>query len=129
MTDYLFVYGTLTKNNKPNFELMINKMEYVGRGKIRGKLYDLGEYPGVIEHQDGYVFGEIYRINDSKTLSMIDKYEDFDKSNPEKSLYLRKIIDATLEDGTETKVYAYLYNQSIKNMKEIPTGIWKQKNP
>ena len=127
MTDYLFVYGTLVRNSKHNSEFMLEKMEYVGTGKIHGNLYDLGEYPGVIENNEKYVYGEIYRIHDPEMLSVIDEYEEVDHVAPQKGLYIRKITNAILEQGTEIQVYVYFYNKSIKNMKEIPSGKWNKK--
>ena len=127
MTDYLFVYGTLVRNSKHNSEFMLDKMEYVGTGKIHGKMYDLGEYPGVIENNEKYVYGEIYRAHDLKILSAIDEYEGVDHIEPQKGLYIRKITNAILDHGKEIQVFAYFYNKSIKNAKEIPSGKWNKK--
>ena len=127
MTDHLFVYGTLTRTNEPNFELILNKLKYIGSGKILGKMYDLGEYPGVIENNEKYVYGEIYQIHDLKMLSAIDEYEEVDHIEPQKGLYIRKITNAILDQGKEMQVFVYFYNKSIKNTKEIPSGKWNKK--
>ena len=126
MTDHLFVYGTLKQANEPNFEFILNKLEYIGDGKIHGKMYDLGEYPGVIENNEKFVYGEIYRIQDQEMLFAIDDYEEVNRREPQKGLYVRKLVKAIFEDGKEIEVYAYFYNKSIKNAKEIPSGKWNK---
>lgn len=128
MTDYLFVYGTLVRNSKHNSKLMLEEMECIGTGKIHGKMYDLGEYPGVIENNEKYVYGEIYRIHDLKILSAIDEYEEVAQLESQKGLYIRKITNAILDQGKEIQVFAYFYNKSIQNMKEIPSGKWNENN-
>lgn len=122
----LFVYGTLTQNRVKNSYVIINKMlQYLENGKIKGKLYDLGEYPGAIENKEGYIYGEIYRINDPKVLDNIDEYEGYYPNKLQESLYIRKITTAILKGGKEIPVFVYFYNKDIHNANEIPSGKWK----
>lgn len=113
--NYLFVYGTL-KNSLP-------KNSLVGSGKIKGKLFDLGFYPGAIESDDGIIEGVIYDVDD-ETLNRIDGFEGYRKNDIENSLFVRKLTTATTYDCKEISVYVYYYKQSIENSEEILSGNW-----
>jgi len=84
----VFVYGTLLKGMSRSHSLSTSRFE--GFGVIRGSLYDLGSYPGIVDF-DGSVYGEIYDI-DSSTLVALDHIEGYDINYPESSLYSRKEV-------------------------------------
>jgi gamma-glutamylcyclotransferase (GGCT)/AIG2-like uncharacterized protein YtfP len=103
--------------------------EFVGRGTIRANLYDLGDYPGakVLGAEPGQrASGELYRLRDPKlALKTLDGYEDFYPLKPNKSLFIRKLVSVTLEDGRKKRAWAYLYNRGTANAKLIPTGRYR----
>jgi gamma-glutamylcyclotransferase (GGCT)/AIG2-like uncharacterized protein YtfP len=47
----------------------------VGKATARGSIYRVDFYPAYKPEPDGEVHGEIYRLNDSKTLAELDDYE------------------------------------------------------
>lgn len=54
--DYLFVYGTLRKGYDPNpKKKIVNNLQFVGKAKIGGSLYDLGDYPGAVKNKPAAV--------------------------------------------------------------------------
>ena len=124
MGNYLFVYGTLKKNNDPHSEFLFNKLEYVGTGTIRAKLYDLGDYPGITESNNTIVYGELYQILDIKNLSKIDEYEETNPVDTLKGLYVRNLVQVNMDDGSNVQAFAYFYNKNIEHEKEIPSGRW-----
>jgi gamma-glutamylcyclotransferase (GGCT)/AIG2-like uncharacterized protein YtfP len=103
--------------------------ELVGRGTIRGNLYDLGDYPGarVVGAEPGQrVSGELYRLRDPQlALRILDEYEEFSPLRPSKSLFVREILAVTLEDGRKKRAWAYLYNRGIANARLMPTGCYR----
>src|SRR5208337_285487 len=103
--------------------------EFVRRGSIRANLYDLGDYPGarVLGAEPGQrVSGELYRLRDPKlALKTLDEYEEFSPLKPNKSLFIRKLVSVTLEDGRKKRAWAYLYNRGIANARLIPTGRYR----
>jgi gamma-glutamylcyclotransferase (GGCT)/AIG2-like uncharacterized protein YtfP len=103
--------------------------EFVGRGTIRANLYDFGEYPGarVVGAESGRrVSGELYRLRDPElALKTLDEYEEFSPLKPNKSLFIRKLVSVTLEDGRKKRAWAYLYNRGIANARLIPTGCYR----
>lgn len=106
MSEYLFVYGTLM-SGMPAAEMLTGAARLVGRGLVRGALYDLGKYPA-LRPGDGDVWGEVYAVAGAATLRRIDAYEGYDPSRP-RSLFRRGRVDVRLEDGSVIKAWAYFY--------------------
>ena len=62
MSEYLFAYGTLIPGCEPaQMNSACSRLEFVAEGTVRGILYDLGTFPGVIEG-DGVVRGVVLRV-------------------------------------------------------------------
>lgn len=61
MPEFLFVYGTLMGGQRKDLLAKVGAT-FFGRGTIRAKLYDLGEYPGVKPDHRHQVKGELYRL-------------------------------------------------------------------
>jgi gamma-glutamylcyclotransferase (GGCT)/AIG2-like uncharacterized protein YtfP len=124
----LFVYGTLMKGFRGDWQRKLGA-EFVGRGTIRANLYDLGDYPGarVVGAEPGRrVSGELYRLRAPElALKFLDKHEEFCPLQPNKSLFVRKLLAVTLEDGRKKRAWAYLYNRGIANAKLITTGRYR----
>jgi len=124
-TPLLFVYGTLMKGFREDWRRKVGA-EFVGRGSIRASLYDFGDYPGarLFGAETGErVSGEMYRLRDSTlALRILDKYEEFFPLQPKKSLFIRKRVSVTLEDGRRKRAWTYLYNRAVARAKLIPSG-------
>lgn len=124
--EHLFVYGTLRRGGgSPLSKLLSEQAELVGLGAFQGKLYDLGEYPGVIPSSNpaDAVVGEIYALNrGSSVLIMLDKYEDYLPDQPERSLYLRQLAPISAGENKTLQAWIYLYNGSINGCKQITPG-------
>lgn len=110
MSEYLFVYGTLM-SGMPAAEMLTGAARLVGRGLVRGVLYDLGEYPALWPG-DGDVWGEVYAVAGGATLRRIDAYEGCDPSQPE-SLFRRGRVDVRLENGAVIRAWAYFYDRPL----------------
>ncbi len=122
--DKLFVYGTLRRGFDPH-EYLRSFARFVGRGRIAGRLYDLGEYPGAIpsELPGEEVEGELYELGDlGRQLKTLDDYEEFDPKHPEKSLFIRQQVDVSLEGGERLKAWAYLLPRKPLDARRITSG-------
>jgi pyruvate carboxylase len=81
MTDnncYLFVYGTLRKGfSSPVYKSIVEDIEWMGYSTVKGRLYDIGEYPGAVpSDSEDLIIGEIIRIKSPvKVLGLLDEYE------------------------------------------------------
>ena len=72
---FVFVYGSLRRGNAGAMSVRFPNAVYVAEGRVRGSLYDLGEYPGlVMDGAASFVTGEVYQVDDD-TLNRLDKFE------------------------------------------------------
>jgi gamma-glutamylcyclotransferase (GGCT)/AIG2-like uncharacterized protein YtfP len=112
----LFVYGTLHPERAPvEIAEVARRLRSLGKARVRGALYDLGEYPGVVmgPQDRGVVQGEVFLLpEDDDTLARMDAYEGFDVGDLAGSLFVRREVRARMEDGAELVCWIYLYNQS-----------------
>ena len=79
---YLFVYGTLRRGLANRHARYLSEhAQWIGEARVRGRLYDLGRYPGLCLCSDGdeWAPGELYRMPvSSDLLTTLDQYEGAD---------------------------------------------------
>lgn len=125
--DYLFVYGTLRKCfDHPMHQSMIRYAEYHSAGLMNGKLYDLGNYPGMVysNADNCSVTGDIYIIKDREKLFwVLDSYEGISESGHVNDEYIRVKREADRADTDEALVcWVYLYNRNPQHFRRILSG-------
>ncbi len=119
---HLFVYGTLMRGHSLHkFLAKKGQAEFVGKARIRGRLYRLrrGRYPGAVlaGRAHGFVHGELYRINDPPSaLKLIDRIEGCDEG-----LFRRRRVDVWA-NGSKIRAWTYFYARSLEGAERIPTG-------
>jgi gamma-glutamylcyclotransferase (GGCT)/AIG2-like uncharacterized protein YtfP len=117
MSDRLFVYGTLRPDHAPSeIADVVHSLELVGPGTIQGKLYDLGEYPGVIldEGASQDVTGLVFDLDRSpEALAYLDAYEGYNPDDVENSLFRRLQTAVTFRDGDRELCWVYVYNRPV----------------
>ena len=76
MTNHLvFVYGTLRRGSTHSMSIRFPESKFITEATVRGSLYDLGSYPGlVLDESSSLVAGEVYEVDD-ETLKQIDDFE------------------------------------------------------
>lgn len=130
MTDLVFFYGTLmTPFNRTGRRGLDQHLEFKGRGTIEAALFDLGIYPAAVPATDGRVWGEVYEMTRPVVvLRALDEIEGYHPSEPEASLYMRRVCPVTMADGTGTEVYAsaYFYNAPLGRAERIASGDYLQ---
>lgn len=97
---------------------------FLGPCRFRGKLLDLGGFPGVVDG-DTLCHGVRYQLMDASLIEAMDAFEDV-TDDPATSLYVRKKIPLLDDDFTPTGVEAwiYWYNQPTEGYDEITGGNW-----
>lgn len=113
----LFVYGTLhPKTAPPEVRDDVRRLRPEGKGTIRGRLLNLGEYPGVVQTRGaGEVSGHVFSLPpDPKLLDRLDKYEEYYADDTRRSLFLRKLVNVKREDGTVERCWVYVLNPAHK---------------
>ncbi|MBV8841333.1 MAG: gamma-glutamylcyclotransferase [Bryobacterales bacterium] len=74
----LFVYGTLRRRFRNRHALLLARSsEFIGLGRIRGRLYRLSRYPGIRldSAENTWIPGEVYRFKNLRFLTALDRYE------------------------------------------------------
>ena len=117
----VFVYGLLMRGHELHHYM--ESGEYAGDGRVKGALVSLGRYPGLIEGS-GTVLGELYRFADlPSALDVLDDVEEFEPTDPSRSLYLRIAMPVQTADG-EVEAWVYRYNGSTEGSQKIASGKW-----
>ena len=135
MKRYLFSYGTLIPHHAPaEVASTVKLLRRVGRGSVRGRLYDLGDYPGAVLSRTGPVIaGQVFELpEDPDVLRRLDEYEGFDPSHPQGSLFVRMKWPVTLRNGKKMSCWVYAYNRRPNRARTITGGDYskqrKQRN-
>lgn len=124
---YLFVYGSLRSGfHNPVYEYISRYFDFVSNGKVKGKLYDLGEYPAAIPtEEESHIIGELYHIKDvsefSWAIAQLDDYEGLNVEEGETQLYRRELEKIVTDDKTHT-AWIYWYNQTIEGKPLVTSG-------
>jgi len=124
---HLFVYGSLRSGfHTPAYEYISRYFNFVGDAKVRGRLYDMGTYPGgVPADDDAFIIGELYGIRDQSEFSwaigQLDDYEGVTVESDEVQLYRRELADAIINDGT-IAAWIYWYNGDVSGRPVITSG-------
>jgi gamma-glutamylcyclotransferase (GGCT)/AIG2-like uncharacterized protein YtfP len=125
-SDRLFVYGTLMRGfDHPMAKLLAKSADFLGEAKCKGRLYRVKHYPGLVLSDDpaDIVFGEVYRLRaGEELLRAFDMYEACGEGFPEPTEYVRKTIAVTLDDGTASEAWTYLYNWPVARLPRIASG-------
>jgi gamma-glutamylcyclotransferase (GGCT)/AIG2-like uncharacterized protein YtfP len=124
MNNLIFVYGTLLDaENKYGLYLRDNS-KFFSSAKVKGKLFDIGQYPGVVLYPDGadIVHGVLLQMdNPEAILDIIDIYEGFGEDQPQPNEFIRVPTQAETESGIQI-CWIYVYNLPLENIPQITSG-------
>jgi gamma-glutamylcyclotransferase (GGCT)/AIG2-like uncharacterized protein YtfP len=126
---YLFVYGSLRQDAGHGMHhlLAAHDASLVGPATVRGELYTLGEYSGLVPRSDttDRVRGELYELEAAdveRALNALDDYEGLgDESSPPHE-YRRELLPVEIGDGRQVKAWAYVLNRSVEGLERIRSG-------
>jgi gamma-glutamylcyclotransferase (GGCT)/AIG2-like uncharacterized protein YtfP len=122
MVRHIAFYGLLNPGHGPFERLgLADALEFVGPCRIRGRLYDLGDYPALVRGE-GMAEGRLYRIRDPRVLKPLDGFEAVVRDVPKASEYLRRPI--RLDDPAVT-AWVYIYNRRPPPGTRVPDGPWR----
>jgi gamma-glutamylcyclotransferase (GGCT)/AIG2-like uncharacterized protein YtfP len=93
---------------------------FVEAGKVRGRLVDLGRYPGMVTGV-GQIKGEVYRIDDPELLPVLDREEGYN--------FERSRVIATLGSGRHARVWVYRYRGPREGAVAIAHGDYRRARP
>jgi len=123
-SSYLFVYGTLLDEANEFAVYLKENCIFYKEGKFKGRLYDIGEYPGAIVESgnDAFVYGSIFILNDTQSiLKILDDYEGVGEDESQPNEFIRKLL--TIETADKPiKCWVYLYNLPVDGLRQIVSG-------
>jgi len=128
MTDILFVYGTLLQLGNEFADYLNQQCTYITSGKIRGILYDIGEYPGLVIPGDAehYTYGSVFKLRHPKeNLRAIDDYEGFGPGQEQPNLFVR-VIKPVETNNDIIEAWVYLYNLPVADLPQIISGNYSE---
>jgi gamma-glutamylcyclotransferase (GGCT)/AIG2-like uncharacterized protein YtfP len=112
----LFAYGTLRDALQRDMILRGAPTREVGPATTPGVLYDLGNYPGLVDGAPGErVPGVLVELADEAALARLDTYEDVDAG-----LFVRRRATVHLDAGGDVEAWVYVYNRSVRGRRRIP---------
>lgn len=113
----IFVYGTLMPGFSNYRVYLEGKTEKELSATTKGKMYDVGAFPAVVEGEST-IKGSLIYIKDSykKVLDALDELEG--------CLYTRIITEVFLDEDKPIFAWIYRWVLSTDNLVEIPSGDW-----
>jgi len=124
---FVFAYGSLRKGfNSSAYEYISRYFNFFGSATVKGKLFDLGEYPAAIPvEEDAFIKGELYSVKNedefSWAIAQLDDYEGVLVEPPEQPMYRREIAD-TFINNTIVPAWVYWYNGDVSGKPVITSG-------
>lgn len=130
--EYLFVYGTLRPGTGHPMSVFLEKNAHcIGRAKTPGRLYDLGNFPGMLEAEtsDDWVHGDLLQMSDPATvLRELDRYEECSPDDPEPHYFGRRKFPVFLKTGEQFDAWAYYYLRAVDEKQRIKSGEYQANN-
>jgi gamma-glutamylcyclotransferase (GGCT)/AIG2-like uncharacterized protein YtfP len=121
---FIAFYGTLLRSGRTPMHPHIAKyLLYQRECLIPGILYDLGDYPGLKPGRQP-VRGELYAIQDSQILALLDEYESSDPDPPE-ATFSRQLV--TLIEP-HTVAWCYFFDGKVSRQQIIASNSWHKKS-
>lgn len=121
----LFVYGTLRRAfQNPHARLLSKNATFLGQARIRGRLYRVRQYPGVLlcPGIEEWVIGDLYELHDpNPMLTALDEYEGC-SGGDQPTEFQRVLTTATLEKGATLPAWVYVYNWPVAEERRILSG-------
>jgi gamma-glutamylcyclotransferase (GGCT)/AIG2-like uncharacterized protein YtfP len=109
---HIFVYGTLRSESDHSMARRLSSQaRLVGKGRVPGRLYDLGWYPAALfdPSEKRSIVGEVFAlVPGSRLLAELDAYEAGDPN------YARTPLQVKLADGRTVTAWAYGVREAPK---------------
>lgn len=117
--EMVFVYGTLRRGASRDAEAFFPGAKFLGCGRVRGVLYDLGDYPGLhLNDSAGWVVGEIVGVS-KEALAEFDDWEGIDAG-----LYRRVRVTVERPDDSPLTTWIYEITDACEGRPVISSGDW-----
>ena len=121
---YVFVYGTLRRGEQRDINRLLPAPVFIGHSQTKGRLYDLGSYPGVRLGGEQWVQGEVYQITPELERQLDEIEEVWPQQTGE---YTRREVVVQCAGLTLTSLVYEVAETRVKNQPVIESGDWLQR--
>jgi gamma-glutamylcyclotransferase (GGCT)/AIG2-like uncharacterized protein YtfP len=127
----LFVYGSLRSAADTKWSRFLASVSHFdGAGRTRGRLYQLGGYPGLVvsspvvsSDQNAWVVGEVYSPHEPASVwPVLDAYEGCGPADSLPYAFERQPVDVLLDNGQTIRAWAYVYCLATADKVRIMSG-------
>jgi gamma-glutamylcyclotransferase (GGCT)/AIG2-like uncharacterized protein YtfP len=118
----LFVYGTLRPFVGIAMATWLRSVaRHIGRATVPGRLYDLGDYPGMraARRSGERVVGDVYSVPSARVFRVLDRYEAGARGKPR---FVRELCAVDLGRGGRRVAWTYRYRGSVLRVPRITSG-------
>ncbi len=121
---HVFVYGTLRRGEANDINRLQPAPRHLGPARLRGLLYDLGPYPGLVLGGEAWVVGEVYAIT-PELEQALDRIEEV--APVPSGEYARRHVELDL-DGRRLRCLVYEIDAlRVQGRARILSGDWRQR--
>ena len=118
----VFVYGTLRKGGSNHFRMA--GAEFVTAGTIRGRMYRIAWYPGLVLDDSGdEIQGEVYAV-DAELLAALDVFEGLSAGEIEGSEYRRARATVVARDSRILEAWVWEWLGMVDESRRVSGGDW-----
>jgi len=105
---------------------LAERAENKGPARARGRLFNLGRYPGMLEAEtmDDWVQGDLYSLPEDggATLKDLDRYENGESPHP--AFFERTLADVLPASGSLCQAWIYWFRGPVQPASHLPSGDW-----
>jgi gamma-glutamylcyclotransferase (GGCT)/AIG2-like uncharacterized protein YtfP len=125
-TNPVFVYGTLRKGGSNHFRMA--GVDFVGEGKISGRMYKMDWYPALVCGGETSVNGELYRVSD-EVLRHLDFFEGITPDASEPREYRRVKTLVSLNNGASEEAWVWEWAGELGSALALDGDDWLAYEP
>jgi gamma-glutamylcyclotransferase (GGCT)/AIG2-like uncharacterized protein YtfP len=96
----------------------------VGGARVRGRLFAVDWYPGLVLGDEAWVRGELWALDDSSALYPLDAYEGCGDDDWPPHEFVRARTLVHLDEGATHEAWVYVYNRATHGLDVVASGDW-----
>lgn len=120
-TGHVFVYGTLRRGDDNDINRLSPTPRALGNATVRGTMFHLGAYPGVVLGGQGIVTGEVYAISE-RLQQVLDEIEEVYPQQRDE--YFKRVVPVTVQGEAVLCVVYEINPRYIVGRPVIDSGDW-----
>jgi len=117
----VFVYGTLRRGGSNHFRM--DGAEFIGSGKIAGRIHKIDWYPALVCGGQTTVKGELYRVC-GEHLHALDIFEGITPDSDAPREYHRIKVSVTLDSGETKDAWVWEWIGSLDGAEPLDGDDW-----